>query len=301
MGAHAQEPARRCTRTPVNAHAGERARPSWAGAVEGRLGKTPAHDVPFASRLLVRAMPAAASDVRAALLLVEDEPGVASFIRQGLGEEGYAVTWAETGLRAIEVVEQQPVDLVLLDVRLPDLSGLEVCQRLRLHHPHLPVMMLTALDAVDDRVAGLRAGADDYLPKPFAFDELLARIEALLRRARRSAETEADPLHHGALHLDPVARTARYAATPLDLTPTEFDLLAYLMARPDRALSRATLHRDVWGHSFDRGTNLIDVYVGYLRRKLETAGAPPVIETVRGIGYRFAPRPLSATDPADGP
>ena len=224
-------------------------------------------------------------DTTAHLLLVEDEPDVASFVQQGLQEEGYELTWVKEGHRALEYVQQKPVDLILLDIRLPDLSGMEVCERLRLHQPDLPIMMLTALDAVEDRVKGLRAGADDYLPKPFAFDELLARIEALLRRLERSERTNV--LRDGPLKLDPAARTCTYDGAEVPLTPTEFDLLTYLMARRGQALSRDTIHRDVWGHDFDRGTNLIDVYVNYVRRKLEEVGCPPPIETVRGVGYRY--------------
>lgn len=219
------------------------------------------------------------------ILLVEDEADVASFIRQGLEEEAYEVAWVEEGRRALEFIQQEDVDLVLLDVRLPDQSGMDVCERIRLHRPNLPVIMLTALDAVEDRVRGLRAGADDYLPKPFAFDELLARIEALLRRAHSTQEP--DTLRDGPLKLDSVSRTCTYDGEAVSLTPTEFDLLAYLMARKGRALSRDTIHRDVWGHDFDRGTNLIDVYVNYVRRKLEEVGCPSPIDTVRGIGYRY--------------
>ncbi len=231
------------------------------------------------------------------LLLVEDEPDVASFVQQGLEEEGYEVSWVETGQRALEYIQQAPTDLVLLDIRLPDLSGLEVCERLRLHRPGLPVIMLTALDAVEDRVRGLRAGADDYLPKPFAFDELVARIEALLRRTERPQAS--DTLEDGPLVLDPVARTCTYDGQPVDLTATEFDLLAFLMARQDQALSRDTIHREVWGHDFDRGTNLIDVYVNYVRRKLDKAGCDPPIETVQGIGYRYASCTEEATSPEE--
>jgi len=219
------------------------------------------------------------------LLLVEDEPDVASFVRQGLGEEGYDVGWVQEGRRALEYTQQQRVALVLLDIRLPDLSGIDVCERLRLHQPDLPIMMLTALDAVEDRVKGLRAGADDYLPKPFAFDELLARIEALLRRVDRSEQ--ADVLQDGPLRVDPAAQACTYDGEEVSLTPTEFDLLAYLMARRGQALSRDTIHRDVWGHDFDRGTNLIDVYVNYVRRKLDDVGCPSPIDTVRGVGYRY--------------
>lgn len=220
-----------------------------------------------------------------ALLLVEDEPDVASFVQQGLEEEGYDVAWVQEGRRALEHVQQTPVDLVLLDIRLPDRSGIEVCERLRLHQPNLPIMMLTALDAVEDRVKGLRAGADDYLPKPFAFDELLARIEALLRRV--DAPAQAETLRDGPLVVDPAAQVCTYEGEKVALTPTEFDLLVYLMARRGQALSRDAIHRDVWGHEFDRGTNLIDVYVNYVREKLAEAGCPSPIETVRGVGYRY--------------
>jgi two-component system OmpR family response regulator/two-component system response regulator MprA len=155
--------------------------------------------------------------------------------------------------------------------------------------------MLTALDAVEDRVAGLRAGADDYLPKPFAFDELLARIEALLRRAalEPAGRAHAD----GPLALDPATRVACFDGQPLDLTAKEFDLLAYFLARKNQALTRDEIHRDVWGLRFDRGTNLIDVYVGYVRRKLEAAGCPARIETVRGVGYRYRPAEAHADAP----
>ena len=229
------------------------------------------------------------------LLLVEDEPDVASFVQQGLEEEGYEVRWVETGQRALEYIRQTDIDLVLLDIRLPDLSGLEVCERLRLHRPELPVMMLTALDAVEDRVRGLRAGADDYLPKPFAFDELVARIEALLRRTNQPRQS--GTVEDGPLVLDPAARTCTYDGRRVDLTATEFDLLAFLMARQGQALSRDTIHQEVWGHDFDRGTNLIDVYVNYVRRKLDEVGCDPLIETVRGIGYRYT----SCADEASSP
>ncbi len=224
-------------------------------------------------------------DASAHILLVEDEADVASFIQQGLEEEGYDVGWVKEGQRALEYVQQRSVDLVLLDIRLPDRSGLEVCERLRLHRTDLPIIMLTALDEVEDRVRGLRAGADDYLSKPFAFDELLARIEALLRRVEQT--DSGDVLQDGPLTVDPAARTCTYDGEEVPLTRTEFDLLTYLMARRGQALSRDTIHRDVWGHDFERGTNLIDVYVKYVREKLDEVGCPSPIETVRGIGYRY--------------
>ena len=223
------------------------------------------------------------------LLFVEDEPRMAAFLLAGLEEEGYHVRWMDRGLPALEAAAQERFDAVLLDVRLPDLDGVEVCRRLRLHHPALPILMLTALDAVEDRVRGLRSGADDYLPKPFAFEELLARVEALLRRARTA--TPASVLTDGPLRLDLTARTCTVGGRPLELTPREFDLLAYFLVRPGQVLSRDQIHRDVWGHDFDRGTNLIDVYVGYVRRKLHEAGCPDSLQTVRGVGYRYVPAP----------
>ncbi|PEN08362.1 DNA-binding response regulator [Longimonas halophila] len=226
------------------------------------------------------------------ILLVEDEADIASFIQRGLTEEGYVVTWVTEGEQALDELRTSSVDVVLLDIRLPGISGMEVLHQVRDRLPHLPVMMLTALDAVEDRVAGLRSGADDYLPKPFDFDELLARVEALLRRAGSpDGDSDAsDVLHAGALRLDRAAHTCICNDTALDLTPKEFDLLAYFMAHPGEALQRAQIHRDVWGHDFDRGTNLIDVYVAYVRNKLnETACCDACIETVRGVGYRFAP------------
>jgi two-component system OmpR family response regulator/two-component system response regulator MprA len=225
----------------------------------------------------------------ARILLVEDEADIASFIRQGLAEEGYEVDWAIEGEKALELLEDDRPDLVLLDIRLPGISGIEVLETIRERWTALPVMMLTALDAVEDRVSGLRAGADDYLPKPFDFEELLARIEALLRRSSRSEETVDDVLSDGKLTLDTVAHTCTCDGDPMGLTPKEFDLLAYFMAHPNQALSRDDIHRDVWGHDFDRGTNLIDVYVAYVRNKLDEADCAHRIETVRGVGYRYHP------------
>jgi two-component system OmpR family response regulator/two-component system response regulator MprA len=221
------------------------------------------------------------------ILFVEDEPRVASFVQVGLEEEGYLVRWESTGASGLARAFEQLFDLVLLDVRLPDLSGLDVCRRLRLHDPGLPILMLTALDAVEDRVKGLEAGADDYLPKPFAFEELLARIRALTRRVRyRSNETR---FRDGPLRLDPVARTCRCIDRPLELTHKEFDLLAYFLARKNDVVSREDIHREVWGLDFDRSTNLIDVYVGYIRRKLQEAGCASRLVAVRGVGYRYEP------------
>ncbi len=219
------------------------------------------------------------------VMLVEDEPQVASFVRQGLNEESIAVEWKSSGKDALSGILQEKFDLVILDIRLPDLSGIEVCRQIRLHDAAIPILMLTALDAVSDRVAGLRAGADDYLPKPFEFEELLARIQALIRRA--SLHKNASLYQDGGLKLDPVSHRCSFNEEPIQLTKKEFDLLAYFLARKNQALSRKTIHRDVWGYDFDRGTNLIDVYVGYLRRKLQEVNCPATIETARGVGYRY--------------
>ncbi len=224
------------------------------------------------------------------ILLVEDEARVAAFVEQGLREEGYQVTWVTEGEKALALGLEEAFDIVLLDIRLPDISGIEVCRQLRVHAPALPILMLTALDAVEDRVAGLRAGADDYLPKPFAFSELLARMDALQRRARLVPGNQTR--REGQFVLDPVARTCMWAGLPIELTQKEFDLLAYFIARKEQALRREDIHRDVWGHDFDRGTNLIDVYVGYVRRKLQDVGSVARIEAVRGVGYRFLPEPV---------
>ena len=221
------------------------------------------------------------------ILLVEDEVAMATLLRQGLEEEGYVVEWVLTGEEALARLEHLNPALLVLDVRLPGIDGVEVCRQVRQRWPDLPVLMLTALDGVDDRVRGLRAGADDYLAKPFAFEELLARIDALLRRSQRQATRYL--LRDGPLLLDLKARTATCGTQPLSLSPREFDLLAYLVQHPRQALSRLQLYREIWGHNFDHGTNLVEVYISYLRRKLQKAGCPGRIATVWGIGYRYEP------------
>ncbi len=221
------------------------------------------------------------------LLLIEDDAQIASFICQGLEEEGYHVEWSDTGLVGERRALEETFDAILLDLRLPDHSGMEICKAVRRHNTAVPILMLTALDDIQHKVEGLRCGADDYLPKPFAFDELMARIEALLRR---SALEPAERAHHDSgLTVDLAERTCMYDGAEVDLTQTEFDLLTYFVTRKGQALSRDEIHRDVWGHNFDRGTNLIDVYVGYVRRKLSDVGCPAHIDAVRGVGYRYVP------------
>ncbi len=223
------------------------------------------------------------------ILLAEDEPDLASFIRRGLEEESFEVDWASDGNSAIDTACSGRYDLLLLDVRLPDISGFQVARRIRAVVDNMPIIMLTALDSVDDKVRGLESGADDYLTKPFAFEELLARISAVMRRS--GSESTLEPLVSGDLRLDIDIRKCTFRNREIGLTRREFDLLATLLRQSGRPVSRDEIHRSVWGHDFDRGTNLIDVYINYVRRKLRSARCPIQIETVRGIGYRI----LSAT------
>lgn len=219
------------------------------------------------------------------ILIVEDEEGVASFLSQGLQEEGFRVSWAADGEKGLHAAMDEDVDLVLLDIRLPFMNGVEVARSLRIHRPFLPILMLTAMDTVEDRVTGLRAGADDYLGKPFEFDELLARVEALLRRRRSSLP--ALSAVGGRLQIDPVSRSVRWDGQDMDLTRLEYRLLSFFVARQEETLSRDEILEVVWESAADRESNVVDVYVRYLRKKLEDAGCPPALESVRGIGYRF--------------
>ena len=215
------------------------------------------------------------------VLLVDDDPAVLSGLRRAFTLEGYQVLAAEDGESALAQAEEQPPDLVVLDVMLPGLDGLTVCQRLRAASA-APILMLTAKDTVPDRVAGLDRGADDYLVKPFALDELLARARALLRRAQPQGD---DRLRYSDLELDPRAREATRAGEPLRLTPREYDLLAVFLRHPRQALSREQLCQHVWGYAFEGESNFIDVAVKDLRKKLEAGGHPRLLQTVRGHGY----------------
>lgn len=219
------------------------------------------------------------------ILIVEDEEGVASFLSQGLQEEGFGISWAADGEKGLQAAMDPEVDLVLLDLRLPFMNGVDVARSLRLHRPFIPILMLTAMDTVEDRVAGLRAGADDYLGKPFEFDELLARIEALLRRRRTSLP--ALSAVGGKLKIDPVARSVTWAGIDLELTRLEYRLLSFFVARQEETLSRDEILEVVWESAADKESNVVDVYVRYLRKKLEDIGCPPVLESIRGVGYRF--------------
>jgi DNA-binding response OmpR family regulator len=219
------------------------------------------------------------------ILVVEDEDRVASFLAKGLQDTGYAVQVATTGHEALEHVRADATfDLVLLDVGLPDQSGFDVLVGLRTFDQTIPVIMLTAQSDVPSRVKGLDLGADDYLPKPFDFDELLARIRANLRQARQPSSLR---LSLGDLTLDLKTREATRDGHVIALTSREFALLEFLLRHPDQVLSRAQILNSVWGYDFDPGTNVVDVYVGYLRHKLDAPNRPSFIQTVRGGGYRL--------------
>jgi len=217
------------------------------------------------------------------ILVVDDDSAVRESLRRALKLEGYEVELAADGDAALERIgaDSEP-DAVILDVMMPGTDGLEVCRTLRASGNRLPVLMLTARGAVDDRVAGLDAGADDYLVKPFALDELFARLRALLRR--RGAE-EAETLRYADLELDVTTREVRRADEPIELTRTEFALLELFLRNPKQVLTRSVIYERVWGYDFGFGSNSLDVYIGYLRRKTESGGGGRLIHTVRGVGY----------------
>jgi DNA-binding response OmpR family regulator len=223
------------------------------------------------------------------ILVVEDERKVAAFVRQGLVEEGHAVEVAADGAAALEAVaEGPPFDLVVLDVMLPKRDGLDVLKSLRALRIQTPVLLLTARDGVADKVAGLDAGADDYLAKPFAFEEFLARVRALLRRGRGRAEPV---LRLADLSLDPATRAVLRAGRRLSLTAREYALLEYFLRNTGRVLTRTMITQHVWGMDWDPESNIVDVYVGYLRRKVDADGEPRLLQTVRGAGYMLSAEP----------
>lgn len=229
------------------------------------------------------------------VLIVEDDARVADFLERGLRAEGYRVQVARSGTeglaKAREVAQQMRNDatpaLLVLDVMLPGMTGLEVCQALRAGGVQLPILMLSALGALDDRIAGLRLGADDYLAKPFAFEELLARIEALLRRSRDTAPAVSSRLLVADLVLDRDTMRVTRAALPITLTARELALLELLMSSPGRLFSRERILANVWGTNEDPLTNVVDVYIRRLRSKIDDGNERPLIHTVRGLGYRL--------------
>ena len=221
------------------------------------------------------------------ILVIEDDPMIAEFLQTGLKYEGYSVTVCDAGKSGLEQALKRSFDLVVLDIMLPDWDGYEVCRRMRGLGLKMPILMLTVKKEVADRVKGLDSGADDYLTKPFSFDELLARIRALLRRSS-GALPESKKLLAGSLSLDVDTREVSLNGKPIDLTPTEFALLELFMQHPHRAFTRETLLNRVLGYNYDGGTNIIDVHVNHLRKKLDDRPAH-LIRTIYGVGYAFYP------------
>ena len=215
-------------------------------------------------------------------LVVDDDPAVTSVLRRGLSYEGFAVDTAEAGPSALDVARERPPDLVILDIMMPGMDGLEVLQRLRAADARLPVLLLTAKDAAPDQVHGLDLGADDYVVKPFSFDVLLARVRALLRR---SEAERPDVLRFADLSLDTGTRRAQRHSREIELTATEYDLLRQFLEHPQRVLPRDFLMDRVWGYDFGGNTNVLEVYVRQLRQKLEATGEARLIHTLRGVGY----------------
>jgi two-component system, OmpR family, response regulator MprA len=216
------------------------------------------------------------------ILVVDDEPAVREAVDRALRLEGYDTQLAADGAEALEALADRAPDALVLDLLMPHVDGLEVCRRLRAAGDRTPVLVLTARDAVPDRVRGLDAGADDYLVKPFALEELLARLRALLRRG---AGERSETLRYADIELDVLAHTVRRGRRPIELTRTEFLLLELFLHHPRQVLTRSQIFERVWGYDFGPASNSLEVYVGYLRRKLEADGEPRLLQTVRGVGY----------------
>lgn len=217
------------------------------------------------------------------ILLIEDELQIVNFISRGLRREGYNIITATDGTSGLELTFAELPDLIILDIMLPDIDGLNVCRQIRENELQTPILMLTAKDAIPDRVAGLEAGADDYLGKPFAFEELLARVRAL---GRRRAPIESDaPLTFEDLTLNPSTRMAKRGERNIELTAKEYDLLELFMRHPNQVLTRDQIYDRIWGYDFGGESNIIEVYIRYLRSKLEAGNEPRLLHTIRGVGY----------------
>ena len=223
------------------------------------------------------------------VLIVDDEASISQLIAMALRYEGWDVETAGTGAAAVDKQREFDPDVVVLDIMLPDFDGLEVLSRFRRAGSHVPVLFLTALDTVDDRVGGLTAGGDDYVPKPFSLEELTARLRALLRRSQRELSTSPDPvIHVGDLTLNEDSYEVERAGTPISLSSTEFELLRFLMRNPRRVLSKAQILDRVWSYDFQGKTTVVELYISYLRKKID-AGHEPMLHTVRGSGYMLKP------------
>jgi DNA-binding response OmpR family regulator len=226
------------------------------------------------------------------VLLAEDDQRIAGFISKGLGEEGHLVQIVSDGEQALELALaglETSFDVIILDILMPKRDGLSVCRELRTRGCHTPILMLTAMDSLNDRVRGLDSGADDYLVKPFAFPELVARLRALGRRMPLAAQTTL--LQVGDLVLDTTAHTAQRGDRKIDLSPREYHLLEYLMHHAGKSVSRTSILQAIWSFDYDGASNVVDVYVGYLRRKIDQEGEPALVHTVRGVGYKIAESP----------
>lgn len=222
------------------------------------------------------------------ILIIEDDPATSAFIAKGLKEAGYAVETTGEGREGLYLATSADFDLIILDRMLPQIDGLAIVTSLRAAAISTPVLMLTAMSAVDERVRGLRAGADDYLVKPFSFEELHARAEALLRRPQGGEPREETQLRCADLELDLVARTVTRNGRRIELQPREFQMLAFLLSRQGRVVTRTMLLEGVWDYHFDPQTNVIDVHISKLRKKIDAPGEPPLIHTVRGAGYMLS-------------
>ena len=221
------------------------------------------------------------------VLVIEDDKDVASFLRKGLAQAGYNVDHADNGKDGLFLATTEPYDALIVDRMLPGVDGLTIIRTLRASEKDVPVLILSALGEVDDRVKGLKAGGDDYLVKPFAFSELQARLEALVRRAKTSTDTAATSLKVADLELDLLRREARRGGTPIDLQPREFQLLEFLMRHAGQVVTRTMLLEGVWDYHFDPQTNVIDVHISRLRSKIDRGFDRPLLHTVRGVGYRL--------------
>lgn len=226
------------------------------------------------------------------VLVVDDEPNIAELLRMALRYEGWDVQVALTGSQAVSTARKQAPDAVVLDMMLPDFDGMEVLRRLRAEQDDVPVLFLTARDAVEDRVAGLTAGGDDYVTKPFSLEEVVARLRALMRRAGAQQSAEHSILTVGDLVLDEDSHEVSRGGVPMTLTATEFELLRYLMRNPRRVLSKAQILDRVWNYDFGGQANVVELYISYLRKKVD-AGREPMIHTMRGAGYVL--KPVEAT------